>query len=114
MYRACIGENEANINTLQMLTNIENKLEELFEKIEKMPQDKVVEAEKVSRTHFILTKATNCSKQAKDKQRRLRQREEKIEAQRKQQEERVKKALERAQAEPKKMVCATHNITFDL
>jgi hypothetical protein len=30
-----------------MLTNLENKLEELFEKIEKMPEDKVVEAEKV-------------------------------------------------------------------
>ena len=47
VYRICIGENETNINTLQMLTNLENKLEELFEKIEKMPQDKVVEAEKV-------------------------------------------------------------------
>ena len=47
MYRTCIGENDASISTLQMLTNIENKLEELFEKIEKMPQDKVVEAEKV-------------------------------------------------------------------
>ena len=47
VYLNCIGENEANINTLQMLTNIENKLEELFEKIEKMPLDKVQEAEKV-------------------------------------------------------------------
>ena len=44
-------------------------------------------------------------KQEKDKQRRLRQREEKLEAQRKHQEERVKRALERAQAEAKKMVC---------
>ena len=30
-----------------MLTNIENRLEELFEKIEKMPPEKVEEAEKV-------------------------------------------------------------------
>ena len=47
MYRNSIGENEASINTLQMLTNIENRLEELFEKIEKMPPEKVEEAEKV-------------------------------------------------------------------
>ena len=47
MYRSSIGENEASINTLQMLTNIENRLEELFEKIEKMPPEKVEEAEKV-------------------------------------------------------------------
>ena len=31
-----------------MLTNIENRLEELFEQIELMPQDKVEAAEKVS------------------------------------------------------------------
>ena len=34
-------------STLQMLTNIENRLEELFEMIETMPQDKVEAAEKV-------------------------------------------------------------------
>lgn len=47
VYRCCIGDNEANISTLQMLTNIENRLEELFEQIEMMPQDKVEAAEKV-------------------------------------------------------------------
>ena len=85
VYRNCIGDNEANISTLQMLTNIENRLEELFEIIEMLPQDKVELAEK-----------------AKEKERRLKQREEKLEAQRKHQEERLKKALERAQAEPKR------------
>lgn len=85
VYRSCIGDNEANIGTLQMLTNIENRLEELFEMIETMPQDKVEAAEK-----------------AKDKERRLKLREEKIEQQRLHQEERVRKALERAKAEPKK------------
>ena len=34
-----------------MLVNIENRLEELFEQIEMMPQDKVEAAEKVG--HFI-------------------------------------------------------------
>lgn len=74
-------------STLQMLTNIENKLEELFESIETMPPEKVEAAEK-----------------AKEKERRLRLREEKLEAQRIHQEERVRRALERAQADPKKKV----------
>lgn len=85
VYRNCMGDNEANISTLQMLTNIENRLEELFEMIETMPQDKVEAAEK-----------------AKDKERRLKMREEKMEQLRLHQEERVRKALERAKAEPKK------------
>lgn len=87
VYINCIGSNEANISTLQMLTNIENKLEELFQKIEQMPPQKVQEAEK-----------------AKEKERRLKQREERITEQKKSQEERIKKALERAKAEPKKNV----------
>lgn len=52
VYGACIGQNEANISTLQMLTNIENRLEELFEQIEMMPSDKVEAAEKVSGTIY--------------------------------------------------------------
>jgi len=85
VYRSCIGDNEASIGTLQMLTNIENRLEELFEQIEMMPQDKVEAAEK-----------------SKEKERRLKMREEKIEQQRIHQEDRVRKALERAKADPKK------------
>jgi len=85
VYRSCIGDNEANISTLQMLTNIENRLEELFEQIEMMPADRVEAAEK-----------------AKDKERRLKMREEKMEQQRLHQEERVRRALERAKADPKK------------
>ncbi|XP_039250583.1 cilia- and flagella-associated protein 100-like [Styela clava] len=85
VFKACIGENEANISTLQMLTTIENKLEELFESIEIMPPELVEAAEK-----------------AKEKERRMRLREEKLAAQRAHQEERVRKALERAKADPKK------------
>ena len=87
VYVNCIGSNEANISTLQMLTNIENRLEDLFQKIEQMPTDKVEEAEK-----------------AKEKERRLKQREERMIEQKKNQEERIRKALERARAEPKKYV----------
>lgn len=72
-----------------MLTTIENKLEELFENIEVMPPELVEAAEK-----------------AKEKERRMRLREEKLSAQRAHQEERVRKALERAKADPKKKVCA--------
>ena len=43
--------------------------------------------------------------QAKEKERRMRLREEKMEQQRLHQEDRVRRALERAQAEPKKKVC---------
>nr|CAB3228545.1 coiled-coil domain-containing protein 37 [Phallusia mammillata] len=87
VYRGCIGDNEANISTLQMLTTIENKLEELFESIEVMPPELVEAAEK-----------------AKEKERRMRLREEKLATQRAHQEERVRKALERAKADPKKKV----------
>ena len=43
--------------------------------------------------------------QTKEKERRMRLREEKMEQQRLHQEDRVRRALERAQAEPKKKVC---------
>ncbi|KAJ3018044.1 Coiled-coil domain-containing protein 38 [Thoreauomyces humboldtii] len=81
VYRRCIGDNEATLSTLTMLTTIENRLENLFETIEMMPPDKVEQAEKM-----------------KDKERRQRLREEKMEAQRLLQEERVQRALERARA----------------
>lgn len=42
--------------------------------------------------------------QSKEKERRIRQREEKLEEQRQAQEERLRRALERAQADPKKRV----------
>ncbi|TPX71509.1 hypothetical protein SpCBS45565_g01080 [Spizellomyces sp. 'palustris'] len=85
VYRRCIGDNEASLSTLSMLTSIENRLEQLFETIEMMPPDKVEQAEKM-----------------KDKERRQRLREEKMEAQRALQEERVQRALERARAPVKK------------
>lgn len=67
----------------------------------------------LEKIHFLalilLILVFNCphnrySFQAKDKERRLRLREEKLLAQKKHQEERIRKAIERAQAEPKKKV----------
>ena len=70
-----------------MLTAIENRLEELFQQIETMPADKVAVAEK-----------------EKEQERRKKAREMKIEKDRKHNEERTKRALERANEEPKKQV----------
>ncbi|CAH2312058.1 Hypothetical predicted protein [Pelobates cultripes] len=85
VYQACIGENRGNLNALQMLMIIEHQLEELLDNIEVIPKDRIEVAEK-----------------AKEKERRLRLREEKIKQQKLHQEERLRKALQRAQADPKK------------
>ena len=90
VYRRCLGDSDGNLGTLQMLTSIENRLEQLFELIELMPPEKVEQAEKM-----------------KDKERRQRLREEKMETQRALQEERVQRALERARAPVKKKVLLT-------
>ncbi|XP_063147743.1 cilia- and flagella-associated protein 100 [Candoia aspera] len=85
VYRRCIGENEANLGTLQMLTVIEHQLDDLLECLERVPQTKIEQAEK-----------------AKEKERRMRMREEKIRQQRLLQEERLQRALARARADVKK------------
>ena len=41
VYIQCIGHNEANIGTLQMLSSIENRVEELFDILEGLSSDKV-------------------------------------------------------------------------
>ena len=89
-----------------MLAAIENRMEELFEIIESLPAEKIEAAEKVKvhRTIIIHLFSVILPLQAKEKERRLRQREEKLAEQRHAQEERLKRALERAQADPKKRV----------
>mmetsp|Transcript_12014 Transcript_12014/g.25254 ORF Transcript_12014/g.25254 Transcript_12014/m.25254 type:complete len:416 (-) Transcript_12014:229-1476(-) len=81
VYVRCGFEADASQSSLQMLTNIEAKLEEYLAIIDQMPEDFVEVAEK-----------------QKEKERRQRAREEKIEAQRREQERRVQRSLERAQA----------------
>ena len=56
----------------------------------------------------------NALLQAKEKERRMRLREEKMEEQRLAQEERLKRALERAQADPKKRVTINMHYTKPL
>eukprot|EP00899_Mesostigma_viride_P027760 jgi/Mesvir1/8169/Mv12474-RA.2 len=81
VYSRCGFDNDASIGMLQMLTNVEARLEEYLSVIDKMPPEFVESLEK-----------------AKEKDRRQRMREEKLEAQKREQEKRVQRSLERAQA----------------
>eukprot|EP00071_Canis_lupus_P028449 XP_022262006.1 cilia- and flagella-associated protein 100 isoform X3 [Canis lupus familiaris] len=86
VYHHCIGtQQESNLGTVQMLTIIEQHLDELLENLERVPQIKIEQAEK-----------------AKEKERRMRLREEKVMMQKQLQEERLQRAQARAQAEIKR------------
>ncbi|XP_061864659.1 cilia- and flagella-associated protein 100 [Colius striatus] len=82
VYRHCTGENETNLQTVEMLMVIENQLNGLLANLERIPPDKLKEAQK-----------------AKKKEWRLR---EKLRQQRQEEEERLQKILERSQATVKK------------
>jgi len=83
VYKCLVGENEANIESLQMLTSIENILGTLLDMQEQLPVE-------------ILTKY----EKKLDKDRRARLRDEKVKEQEKLQLERARKALQRSQAAP--------------
>merc|ERR1712123_439043 len=83
VYKSLVGENEANIESLQMLTSIENILGTLLDMQEQLPVE-------------ILTKY----EKKLDKDRRARLRDEKVKEQEKLQLERARKALQRSQAAP--------------
>jgi len=87
VYNEVIGENDANISTLQMLTSIENTFGQLLDLQEMMPEDEIAEYEKKF-----------------EKDRRARLREDKLREQEALQKERVQRALERAQAAPRNQV----------
>jgi hypothetical protein len=61
VYRRCLGDNDGDLSTLQMLTSIENRLEQLFEAIELMPPEKVEEAEKVKYSHVAQGQGTKAA-----------------------------------------------------
>ena len=79
-YRAIFSEGDATLSTLQMLTNIEAKREELLSTIDSMPKDEVEAEEK-----------------KKEKERRQRAREIKQAAAAAAQEERIQRSIRRAQ-----------------
>jgi len=85
VYERCDFEMDAPLGTLGMLANIEAKLEEYLGLIFHMNPEYVAEAEK-----------------DKERERRQRVREEKMDQQRKIQEERIKRSIERSKAPVKK------------
>ncbi|XP_048858392.1 cilia- and flagella-associated protein 100 isoform X2 [Brienomyrus brachyistius] len=81
VYRSCVGDSEANLSPLAMLTTIEGRLCELLESTELIPRERVLIAER-----------------AKEKERRLRLREDKLQQKQRHQEECMRRAMERSQA----------------
>ncbi|XP_009868940.1 PREDICTED: coiled-coil domain-containing protein 37-like [Apaloderma vittatum] len=81
VYRECTGENETNLSTEQMLMVIEIHVYDMLDTLETIPPAKMKQVMK-----------------AKEKERRIRLREEKLRQQKQQQEERAQRALERSQA----------------
>ncbi|KAM9374487.1 LOW QUALITY PROTEIN: cilia- and flagella-associated protein 100 [Phaethornis superciliosus] len=80
VYHHCIGENEANLQTVEMLMVIEKQFNDLLDTLERTLPEKIEQAEKVRK-----------------KERRIWLREEKLRQQKQQQEERAQRALERSQ-----------------
>eukprot|EP01116_Phalansterium_solitarium_P022490 TRINITY_DN7445_c1_g2_i1.p1 TRINITY_DN7445_c1_g2~~TRINITY_DN7445_c1_g2_i1.p1 ORF type:complete len:534 (-),score=237.21 TRINITY_DN7445_c1_g2_i1:405-2006(-) len=87
VYDTNIEPTDGNLGTLLMLTRIEKMMMDTFEKLETMPKDQVLSLEKM-----------------KDKERRARQRAEKLEIARQAQELRIQRQLERSLAPTKKRV----------
>ncbi|XP_008255130.2 coiled-coil domain-containing protein 38 isoform X1 [Oryctolagus cuniculus] len=86
VYRVCIGDAEVgSLNPVQKLVKVESRLVELSDLIESIPKENVEAIERI-----------------KQKERRQKLREEKMKEKLKHQEERLKAALERAVAQPKK------------
>nr|XP_020756292.1 coiled-coil domain-containing protein 38 isoform X2 [Odocoileus virginianus texanus] len=86
VYRVCIGDAEVgSLNPVQKLVKVESRLVELSDLIDSIPKENVEAIERM-----------------KQKERRQRLREEKMREKQKHQEERLKAALERAVAQPKK------------
>ncbi|XP_045682319.1 coiled-coil domain-containing protein 38 [Phyllostomus hastatus] len=86
VYNVCIGDGEVgSLNPVQKLVKIESRLVELSDLIETIPKENVEAIERI-----------------KQKERRQKLREEKMKEKQRHQEERLRAALERAVAQPKK------------
>ncbi|XP_065498900.1 cilia- and flagella-associated protein 100 [Caloenas nicobarica] len=81
VYCHCTGENETDLEPVEMLMVIEKQLFDLLDHLETIPPENIEQAKK-----------------AKEKERRLRLRTRKLRQQKQQQEERLQRALERSQA----------------
>ncbi|KAK6317808.1 hypothetical protein J4Q44_G00110990 [Coregonus suidteri] len=85
VHRVCVGEVDSNISTLHMLANIESRMEDIMDCLETLPPDKI-----------------DTVRTQREKEKRLKMREEKLLMKKHHQEERLRKALERATSDSKK------------
>ncbi|XP_077628277.1 coiled-coil domain-containing protein 38 [Crocuta crocuta] len=86
VYKVCIGDADVgSLNPVQKLVKVESRLVELSDLIDSIPKENVEAIERI-----------------KQKERRQKLREEKMKEKQRHQEERLKAALERAVAQPKK------------
>ncbi|GAB1295501.1 Coiled-coil domain-containing protein 38 [Apodemus speciosus] len=88
VYRVCIGDAEVgSLNAVQKLVKVESRLVELSDLIESIPKENVEAIERIKQ---------------KERRQKYLLREEKMKEKQRHQEERLKAALERAVAQPKK------------
>ena len=103
IYEECIGKNEANISTIDMLRHIELRMENLTQEQEIL-NPKKVKAKHM--TYLLYCFINNFSAKVEiarvtcEKERRHREKEARMEKQRKMEESRNKAALDRALAPP--------------
>ncbi|TGZ66600.1 hypothetical protein CRM22_005238 [Opisthorchis felineus] len=86
VYRTCIQKPDASLSSLQLLSEIESKMIALLQQISELPEG-----------------AVKAALHARERKHRLDVKERRRQEQQKHQEERLRKTLERAQAEPKMM-----------
>ncbi|XP_046890006.1 cilia- and flagella-associated protein 100-like isoform X2 [Hypomesus transpacificus] len=85
VFKMCGGEVGTQFSTLHMLANIESRMEEVLERLDTLPSENV-----------------EAIRTAKEKEKRLMMREEKMEMKKRHHEERLKIAIERATSDSKK------------
>ncbi|KAM9570537.1 coiled-coil domain-containing protein 38-like isoform 1-T1 [Salvelinus alpinus] len=85
VYRVCVGEVDSNISTLHMLANIESRMQEVMDRLETLPPDNI-----------------DTVRTQREKEKRVKMREEKRLMKKHHQEERLRMALERATSDSKK------------
>ncbi|XP_028315950.1 cilia- and flagella-associated protein 100 [Gouania willdenowi] len=86
VHRSCVSDRMVNLSTLEKLASIESYMSTLMQGLENIPEDKL-----------------EMMKRIKDSERRSREREEKLRAQKEKQQDRMRRYMERALADSKKI-----------
>ncbi|XP_068181202.1 cilia- and flagella-associated protein 100 [Antennarius striatus] len=86
VYHCCVNDAMTNLSTLEMLAAIESRMSSVLQSLESIPEESLEMMRKI-----------------KDKERRSRQREEKLREQREKQKERMRRYLERSQTDARKI-----------